>query len=444
MKPAPATSVAPAAHVVLAAVGSAGDVLPLVAIGAHLAELGHPVQLLAPEPARALVESAGLPFAAIVSADAAERAQAHPKLWHPVDGLGVLWRYLVVPGIAPTLAALAAAHARARADGAVLRVLATPLAPAAQLYGAAHADVRVLSAAYSPMAVRSVADPMVLGAWRVPRVVPRWARRLLWWLADATRLDPLVRPALALHARALGVALPRRALLPWLTVPRDGALALWDEAFAPLPGDADARWMACGAARWAPAVARTEPAAQAGDALLAWAQQGSAPLLVYPSSAQQAGVHPWPALVAALARAQAAQPDLRVLTITPGCGDAGALRASGPGQWEAAWVDLPALLPHCRAFIHHGGAGSVAMGWAAGVPQGLIPRGFDQHHHALRLAALGRGAWVDGREPRPAAWDALLKRLAALPRHAPLPASAASGPGSPNRAVLCAVAAITR
>lgn len=432
------------AHVVLAAVGSAGDVLPLVAIGVHLRELGHPVQVLAPEPARALAEGAGLPFAAIVSAEAAERTQAHPKLWHPVDGLGVLWRYLVVPSMAPTLAALAAAHARAQADGAALCVVATALVPAAMLYSAAHPQVRVLGAAYSPMAVRSLRDPMVLGAWRVPPATPRWLRRLLWRLVDAARLDPLVRPTLAQHARALGVALPSRALLPWLALPSGGALALWDQAFAPLPPDADSGWLACGATRWAPAAQAAPPAAQGGDHVLAWAQQGSAPLLVYPSSAQQVGVHPWPALEAALRRAQAAQPELRVLTIAPGSGEPGALRPRGPGQWETPWADLPALLPHCRAFIHHGGAGSLALAWATGVPQGLVARGFDQHHHAQHLAALGRGVWVDARATPPSAWDVFLRRLTALPRHAPLPASAYSRPGAPNAAVRSAVAAIVR
>jgi UDP:flavonoid glycosyltransferase YjiC (YdhE family) len=41
--------------------------------------------------------------------------------------------------------------------------------------------------------------------------------------------------------------------------------------------------------------------------------------------------------------------------------------------------------------VHHGGVGTCAQGFAAGVPQLLMPMGFDQPDNAARLVRLGVG-----------------------------------------------------
>ncbi|MDQ7803518.1 DUF1205 domain-containing protein [Amycolatopsis sp. A133] len=52
-------------------------------------------------------------------------------------------------------------------------------------------------------------------------------------------------------------------------------------------------------------------------------------------------------------------------------------------------VPLHRLLPHCRAVIAHGGAGSMLTALAAGLPQVLVPQLPDHRAHAARLAATG-------------------------------------------------------
>jgi hypothetical protein len=49
------------------------------------------------------------------------------------------------------------------------------------------------------------------------------------------------------------------------------------------------------------------------------------------------------------------------------------------------------VLPHCAAIVHHGGVGTLAQGLAAGVPQLVMPMGFDQPDNATRSSALGVG-----------------------------------------------------
>jgi hypothetical protein len=52
--------------------------------------------------------------------------------------------------------------------------------------------------------------------------------------------------------------------------------------------------------------------------------------------------------------------------------------AAGPVLLTAAGCPHTALLPHCCAVVHHGGAGTTAASLAAGCPQVVSPMQFDQ------------------------------------------------------------------
>jgi UDP:flavonoid glycosyltransferase YjiC (YdhE family) len=55
------------------------------------------------------------------------------------------------------------------------------------------------------------------------------------------------------------------------------------------------------------------------------------------------------------------------------------------------------LLPQTAALIHHGGIGSCAQGFAAGVPQVVRPMSYDQFDNSRRVVRLGVGAEVSVR-----------------------------------------------
>lgn len=63
-------------------------------------------------------------------------------------------------------------------------------------------------------------------------------------------------------------------------------------------------------------------------------------------------------------------------------------------------VDHRWLFPRCAAVIHHGGAGTTNGALAAGVPSAIVAHGFDQPFHGRRLHELGVG-------PRPLRRSAL-------------------------------------
>jgi len=58
---------------------------------------------------------------------------------------------------------------------------------------------------------------------------------------------------------------------------------------------------------------------------------------------------------------------------------------------HATFAPFSTLFPGVAAVVHHGGIGTCAQGLAAGVPQLVMPMGFDQPDNAARLVRLGVG-----------------------------------------------------
>src|SRR5947199_2508927 len=96
-------------HVILATVGTDGDVLPHVGLGAALHARGHRVTLAAPETFRARAEALGIEFCALVTAAEVGRMLADPDLWHPFRSgmMMARWGGPMVPRQYEALAGLA-------------------------------------------------------------------------------------------------------------------------------------------------------------------------------------------------------------------------------------------------------------------------------------------------------------------------------------------------
>ena len=97
---------------------------------------------------------------------------------------------------------------------------------------------------------------------------------------------------------------------------------------------------------------------------------------------------PGPAVVAA-----AADVDADFLLLRPAKG----VRTLPPNVRATGRVALDRLLPRAAAFVHHGGAGSVLGGLAAGVPQLVTPGAGDRRHNAELLARRGAGLAVEAK-----------------------------------------------
>jgi hypothetical protein len=78
----------------------------MLALGQALQRRGHEVVLLSLPVFEAQALAAGLRFVPVGRTEDYEQTLAHPKLWHAVDGLGVMWRYLLRPVMQPAYEAL--------------------------------------------------------------------------------------------------------------------------------------------------------------------------------------------------------------------------------------------------------------------------------------------------------------------------------------------------
>ena len=373
MNPAPARP-----HVLVVAVGTAGDLYPFLRIARELIARGHRVTLLAPPVHAAAIARAGVPFHAIGTEAQFRAALDHPDVWHPRKGFRVLWEGMrgnedLLPDFVSALPA----------DEPVA-MFAHPLALlGAHLARARRPDLRIVAAWLAPVNLRTVHDPMTFGPLPVPRWVPLAWRRWLWRRVDAGVIDPVtVADINATHARH-GLA-PIRHFIAHMQGIADANLTLFPPWFAPTAPDWP-RPLAEGVfALYDPHEGAALPPEL--DRFLA---DGPAPIVLTPGSGNRQARRWLERAVQAVQRL-----DRRAVLLTPHREQVPATLP--PGMLWLPYVPLPALLPHVAALVHHGGIGTTAEALRAGVPQVIVPLAYDQFDNAARVIALSAGASVAG------------------------------------------------
>lgn len=372
------------ARVALVTFGSAGDVHPMLAIGRHLQLRGHDVVLLTNPTFQGEAERAGLAFQPIGSSEDLQRTVSHPKLWHPVDGFGVMWRYLLRPALQPTYDALA----RLADEGCGL-VVASPVAMGARV-AQEKLGLRLVSAYTAATMLRTVHDPMTMAQWRMPGWMPTPLRRTAWRMLDRHKLQPLVLPALEQLRAGLGLAPIRASVFGhWMHSPEAG-VALFPPWFAPAAPDWPGQVVQTGFPLYdEEADAVSASAAGLPDALRKFLAEGAKPVVFMPGTAAQENAGFYDAAIRACR--QTGQRGLLLGPLPP------ALAGSLPPSIQAhRYVSFASLLPQAQALVHHGGIGTCAQALRAGIPQLLMPRAYDQFDNAMRIERLGVGDTLRG------------------------------------------------
>lgn len=167
-------------HVIVATLGSAGDMYPFLSLATALRGRGHRVTFLGPLVHAHLARQAGLDFHALGTRERHLSAIEDPDLWHPRKGFGVVWR-----AVHDT-----PEHLRAFVDTLPAAqpcvLLAHPLVlPAAALVRAMRDHVRIVGAYLAPANLRTCHDPLTIGSLHVPRWVPESWRRRPWRRVDS-------------------------------------------------------------------------------------------------------------------------------------------------------------------------------------------------------------------------------------------------------------------
>ena len=368
-------------RVIITAIGSAGDVHPLLGIGAALASRGHEIVFCTHAPFAQAATRRGFRFVPIGTADEYADAMANPALWHPRTSFRTLWAV-----IAPTLRAHFDTLASLTTQDTVL--VGTLWAFSARLMQELY-RVPFVSVQVSPSTLLSAHAPPTHPRLTIPRRLPLAVKLALMRSIERFALDKVCGPALNALRAELGLAPATRIFGQWLHS-TERVLCLFPDWFAPPQPDWPAPFRMSGFPLYNDTVAST-PDPQL-DAFLA---SGERPVVFTAGSTliDQARY-------ARAVRDTLRESGLRGILLRP---DARREDRVGVNEvtslsplLERRYVPLQTLLPRCRALVHHGGVGTAALAYEAGIPQVVTPFAHDQFDNAQRVVASGCGIRLDG------------------------------------------------
>jgi rhamnosyltransferase subunit B len=389
-------------RILLATLGSLGDLHPTIAVAQALRRRGHAAVVACAPEYREAVEAAGVGFAPMrPSLDAlGERAAVARRLFHPVLGPRRLLREVVLPQIRQSFEDLD--QAAAAADLLVSHPLTFAVPIVAQRRG-----LPWVSTVLAPLSLMSRHDPpRLLGGDLLRRAAafgPR-ARDAAFALARATARH--WEAPLQSFRRELGLPPTAAPMLFEGQFSPLGTLGLFDAPLAEPQPDWPTALRVCGAALHDGSA--PDPAAL--PELQRFLADGDPPLVfALGSSAVWFAGGFWAAAVAA---AQALGRRALLLTGSP--------VPTGLPDGIRAFEYLPysAVFPHAAAVVHQCGIGTLAQALRAGRPQLLVPVAFDQPDNAARAARLGVGIELPFRRVDPRRLREGLATLLANPAHA--------------------------
>lgn len=368
-------------NILILAVGSYGDVLPLVGLGRELRNRGHGITFFTNGHFASLVRRADLHFVPLGSSKAYDDLADNPALWHPHKG----WRLIMKRLASPQLREAYQSLCQHITDAETIMVSST-LGFAARLvqetHGIPHATVH-----FSPGVFHSAYAPPKMPHLVLPDWLPIWFKRGCWSLINRTMIDPVLKPYLNTFRRELGLSPVSRIFHSWAHSP-DLVIGMFPDWFAPVQPDWPSHTHLTGFPLYDEVHDAALPAA-----VEQFLQTHPRPLVATPGSANKHG-HSFFSEVAKTAQ-QLGRPAI-FLTRYPE-----QLPPSLPKSIQHfAYVPLSRLLPHSAALIHHGGIGTCSQAMQAGVPQLIQPLAFDQFDNAARTVKLGIGSMIAGRSFR--------------------------------------------
>jgi rhamnosyltransferase subunit B len=363
-------------RIVIATIGSLGDLHPCLALALELARRGHSVTIASSEYYRSKVEELGVEFRSI-----------RPN-WNPTDremirqcedlkrGPEVLYRKLILPELRGTYDDLFAVAAGADLMISGELVYAAPLV-------AEKLRLRWVSEILSPFSFFSSHDPSVLvnlpslihlrkAGWRVYRTGLNLGRLATWHWSNPVRhlrrelglrtdCDPVFRDkyspdlVLALFSRCLAQPQPdwpRQALQPGFV------------------------YFDC-----------QKPEAAPSPELAAFLAAGDAPIVFTQGSTAVHNPGDFYEVSVEAARRLGRRAVLLGFKAVPGV-------RSASGVLALPYAPYSQIFPHAAVNVHQGGSGTTGQALRAGRPMLIVPYGWDQPDNAARVERLRTGLHV--------------------------------------------------
>jgi UDP:flavonoid glycosyltransferase YjiC (YdhE family) len=367
--------------VVLATVGSLGDLHPFIALGRALRERGVDVVLASAAEYRDKVQASGIAFHPL--RPSFEEMQRDLRLDRAqltrlvMDDSAFLFRKLIVPYVSMAFEDMM----RVTSDADL--VITSSLAFGARL-AAEKRGLACIALVLQPMMFLSAYDPPVIpnAEWLsalLRSLGPAPAGLALSVLKAASKI--LFRPLQALRA---GIGLPRAAADPLFDgqFTAAGAIGMYSPLLGAVQPDYPRPTSIVG---FAPFDSEDGLASRLDPELTAFLERGAAPLVFTLGSTvvNSPGDFYYESLAAA--RACAA----RAVLIVGEEAVADYARFGSSDVLICAYAPHSLVLPRAAAVVHHGGIGTLAQALRAGRPQLIVPHFADQLDNAARAARLG-------------------------------------------------------
>lgn len=367
-------------QILIVALGSGGDVYPMIDIGRWMAARGHRVEFVSSPQFAPSVRASDLAFHPCVSLPANLNGTQDAGLAQGNSAYRALFDAL--------LRAVPAAY---RIITALYEPGRTVIVANAAAMGARIAretlDAPLVTVHFQPILLRSRNHQPGLIVSRKWRPLVRAMRAVLMPALDRWVFDPALAPGLNEFRGRLGLPPVKRVFGGWIHSP-DLVLGLFPDWFATPEPD------------WPPhthlvGFPPTDLVFTPGEdpPLDAFLDSGSPPVVFSSSS-----IPPFAGRFFETSIEACRMTGRRALLVT---------QAGERLPWLPSHVhhvtDTPVghVLARAAALVHHGGVNTMGAAFAAGIPQIAVPLTFDQPDNAARLRALGAGAVV-----RPAAYFA--------------------------------------
>jgi rhamnosyltransferase subunit B len=362
-------------RVVLATMGSWGDLFPAIGLAKGLIETGHEARIAASPAYHELIRGEGLEFSGIGPMLGFSDYAGDPKILSGrlggFAGFAHLFRRFIFPALDRYVDDLAASIRDADLLLAHPALVAAPVA--AEYVGVRWATVSVfpglIPTAHAPPAPTRVS----LGSGRTARMMHRAA-----WSAARFNMARLFDRHVNRARRRLGLRPVSNAFFAPVESGRP-YLVLASPAVIDRPADWPTTVALTGFIAWDRVSSFSDPVG-----LAQFLSAGEPPVLVtLGASSSLDPRHFYRHAAEAVTRL-----GHRALVLT-GPTPTDVDLPDNPGIFATTFAPLSLVAPRCLAAVHHGGAGTTIALLSSGLPQLVIPRGFDQPQTAFRMTRLG-------------------------------------------------------
>lgn len=384
-------------NILLLAVGSYGDVLPLVGLGRELRIRGYTVTLCTNDHFAQVARQADLHFLPVGSADEYDEMANNPNLWHPQKGWRLIMKQLASPKLRKAYRVLCQ-HIQPGKTALVSSTLGFAARLIQETHNVPHATVH-----FSPAVFHSAYASPTMPGFILPDWLPIWFKRGCWSLINYTLIDPILKPYLNAFRQELGLSPISKIFSKWAHSP-ELVLGMFPDWYAPPQPDWPSHTHLTGFPLYDHVQAASLPAS-----IQTFLKVHPKPLVFTPGSANKQGKKFFREAAAAC---QALGCSAIFLTRYPE-----QLPSPIPQTIQHfSYVPLSQLLPHCAGLIHHGGIGTCSQAMRAGIPQVIQPLAFDQFDNGARMVRLGVGSVIPNRFFRGRTLATTLEHIMTNPR----------------------------